>query len=227
MLATAPISLKSLALALPLRHRSRRSALHAVLTCLTLFFLASLAQAQMQFNGIAAVLPINGETLGAQDHAVADQAGNVYITDPTTNQVFKVDVHGNATVLISSTTLFNNIAMSGPDGIAIDLSGNLYIADTYNDRIISVPAGGTPTLLATGIIQPTNLAVDNYGDVYVSVTSQSAVIKLTPPTESVTPVTTSPYTLNNPQGIAVDINGAAYISQHWQHRVEPSSRCHR
>jgi sugar lactone lactonase YvrE len=219
MLATAPISLKSLALALPLRHRSRRSALHAVLTCLTLFFLASLAQAQMQFNGIAAVLPINGETLGAQDHAVADQAGNVYITDPTTNQVFKVDVHGNATVLISSTTLFNNIAMSGPDGIAIDLSGNLYIADTYNDRIITIPAGGTPTLLATGIIQPTNLAVDNYGDVYVSVTSQSAVIKLTPPTESVTPVTTSPYTLNNPQGIAVDINGAVYIADTGNARV--------
>jgi hypothetical protein len=78
-----------------------------------LFLLASLSHAQMQFNGIAGVLPINGETLGAQDHAVADQIGNVYITDPTTNQVFKVDIHGNASVLISSSMLFNSTPLNG------------------------------------------------------------------------------------------------------------------
>jgi sugar lactone lactonase YvrE/protein involved in polysaccharide export with SLBB domain len=219
MSCTSSISRKSHLASFLKRLAGRRIALHAIVACLMFFFLASASHAQMQFNGIAGVLPINGETLGAQDHAVSDQQGNVYITDPTTNQVFKVDVHGNATVLISSSTLFNGVAMSGPDGIAVDLSGNLYIADTYNDRIITLPAGGTPTLLAVGIIQPTNLAVDNSGDVYVSVTSLSEVIKLTPPTESATSVTTSPYTLNSPQGTAVDISGAVYIADTGNARV--------
>jgi len=222
MPATASIALKSLVPASSQQHRSRLFRPHTALACLMLFLLASLSHAQMQFNGIAGVLPINGETLGAQDHAVADQIGNVYITDPTTNQVFKVDIHGNASVLISSSMLFNSTALNGPNGIAIDLAGNLYIADTYNDRIVTVPAGGTPNLLPLNggsLAQPTNLAVDTYGDVYVSFLSLPEIAKITPPLGTITPVATAPYVLSNPQGLAVDLSGALYIADTGNARI--------
>ena len=226
MFLTSSSSRKSLLPAFPQQLPARLFTPHTVLAGLMLFLLASLAHAQIQFNGISGVLPINGETLGAQDHAVADLAGNVYITDPTTNQVFKVDVHGNATVLISASTLFNGVGLSGPDGIAVDSLGNLYIADTYNDRIVTIPAGGTPTLLTvTGanLALPTNLAVDPAGNVYVSLSALGYVYKIAIPAGTVTTVATSPYTLNTPEGIAVDISGAVYIADTGNQRVLKSS----
>ena len=141
------------------------------LACLLLLGFAPSVSAQMQFDGLASVLVINGETLAGQNHSVVDPAGNLYISDPVNNQVLKVAVDGTASVLIPSTTTINGTPMSGPAGLALDNAGNLYVADTYNDRIVFLPPGGTPTLLAIhlgNVLQPTNLAVDASGNVWTA-----------------------------------------------------------
>ena len=125
-------------------------------------------QAQVQFNGVAGVLPVNGEILGSGDHAAADPFGNVYIADPQTNQVFKVAPNGAASVAISNTALFNGLPLSGPGAIATDHNGNVYVADTNNFRVIYLPAAGTPTVLFTlaSGVNPAAIAVDYAGDLY-------------------------------------------------------------
>ena len=192
------------------------------LACLFLLGFAPRVSAQMQFDGLASVVQISGETLAGQNHSVADPAGNLYISDPVNNQVLKVTAEGVGSVLIPSSTLINGTAMSGPAGLALDNTGNLYVADTYNDRIVFLPPGGTPTLLAisvANVVQPTNLAVDAAGNVYVSMFANQGIYEISPPNGNVTVVATAPYTLSNPQGLAVDTTGALYIADTGNARV--------
>ncbi len=77
--------------------------------------------------------------------------------------------------------------LNAPLAVAVDASGNLYIADTYNQRIRKVDTSGTITTVAgngqggtfggysgdggpaTGaeLAQPTGVAVDASGDIYI------------------------------------------------------------
>ena len=89
------------------------------LACLLLLGFAPSVSAQMQFDGLASVLVINGETLAGQNHSVVDPAGNLYISDPVNNQVLKVSAQGIGSVLIPAATLINGTPMSGPAATAI------------------------------------------------------------------------------------------------------------
>ncbi len=50
----------------------------------------------------------------------------------------------------------------------MDGLGDIYVADTNNQRVVEVSASGTQTTVGTGLLAPTNLAVDAAGDVYVA-----------------------------------------------------------
>jgi len=212
-----PARLKILSFAFAIR----LVAVQCALACLFLLGFAPRVSAQVQFNGVAGVLATNGVVLGAQDHAAADPFGNVYITDPGTNQVFKVAPGGTASVWISNTAQFNGVPLNGPGAVATDHNGNVYIADTNNYRIISAPSGGAPvvlTVLASGVI-PAALAVDFSGNVYVCEQNTNNVIEIQIPSGPPLGIGVSPLTLSNPQGVAVDYTGAIYIADTGNGRV--------
>ena len=131
----------------------------------------------------------------------ADAGGNLYIADTANNCVLKIDSGGNVskvaggggtncpTSSAGSATKFNQ-----PGGLALDPSGNLIIADASNNCVLSVNTStgtvtkiggnGAPsscatsgTATATGM-NPTGVAVNSAGDVFISDTNKSCLRKI-------------------------------------------------
>src|SRR5271157_1921422 len=82
-----------------------------------------------------------------------DAAGNVYIADPSANDIFKIDTSGNLTIFAGvgypteHANEYNNEPATGagldaPTGVAVDPKGIVYIADTVNYMIRKVIATG-------------------------------------------------------------------------------------
>jgi len=125
-----------------------------------------------------------------------------------------------------------------PYGMAVDSSGNVYVADRGNAVIRKItPAGVVTTIAGTaGVVgsvdgtgtaalfnDPSGLAVDSTGNVYVADTGNNTIRKITPAGVVSTPVGTPgtsgsadgtgpAATFSNPYGVAVDGSGNLYVT---------------
>ncbi len=138
---------------------------------------------------------------------VIDTASNLYIAD-TPNSVRKVSNGIIATVAGNYSNNFvlgdegpaTSASLYQPNGLAFDTSGNLYIADTMDCRIRKVSAGGTITTIAgigaggygtrggfsgdgglatsAALNQPTGVAVDGNGNVYIADFANNRIRKI-------------------------------------------------
>ena len=147
-----------------------------------------------------------------------DAFGNLYIADSGNNRVRKVAV---STGVISTLLGGGNITLSQPTGVAADVSGNIYIADTGNNLVRKYSNGVTTTVagaVSGGIAQysgvatqtllsePTGVAVDASGNLYIADYGNNLVRKVT------SGALTSPLTVSGPVGIAVDAAGDFFVT---------------
>lgn len=99
----------------------------------------------------------------------------------------------------------------------MDKAGRVYVADTGNNRVLKLPPGSTSqeVLPFTGLKDPSGLAADEQGAVYV--TDGSRVVRLEPRSnqQSVVPVTGLGYT----RGVAVDDAGNVYVTDYGNDQV--------
>ncbi|MDR2208970.1 MAG: hypothetical protein LBE22_08380 [Azoarcus sp.] len=134
-----------------------------------------------------------------------DAAGNLYVTDGKNRaNIRKIAPNGEVSTLVGGVKGFADGAGSGarfyePLGIAIDVAGNLYVADYGNNRIRKVtPAGEVSTFAGSGATviteegfadgmgsaaqfnQPTNIAIDATGIIYVADTWNHRIRRITP-----------------------------------------------
>ena len=184
-------------------------------------------------GGQANVAGINGPT-----GLALDSAGNVYIADTRNNLVRKVDKNGVITSYIGATGPTAG-RLNSPTGLWIEASGALYVADSSNRRIIkyannvfTVVAGtgtagfggdGGPAVKAL-LSNPTGLAGDASGSIYVGDSNNSRIRKITPDGNIVTiagkggssytgdggPATSAG--LSFPRGVAVDSSGNVFFA---------------
>ena len=121
-----------------------------------------------------------------------DSLGNVYVADGWNYRIRKIDPDGVVTTVAGDGTkgyadgTGTGAQFSDPRGIAIDSSGNIYVTDddsyTSSCRIRKITSAGVVTTLAGGGYgyadgtgtgaqfnqQPSGIAVDSDGNVYVS-----------------------------------------------------------
>jgi uncharacterized repeat protein (TIGR01451 family) len=137
-----------------------------------------------------------------------DGNGNLFIADTNNERIRRVDgtTHIITTVAGSEDPFAGsfggnggaatNARLNGPEGVAVDANGNLFIADTSNGVIrevsastgnISTIAGGASALgcpsgpsSGAGFANPTSIAVDANGNVFVSDQNLQIVCKITP-----------------------------------------------
>lgn len=133
-----------------------------------------------------------------------------------------------------------------PKGLALDGVGRLYVADSTNHRIRVIDSNGIITTLAGSgrpgfggddgpptqaqLLRPSAVAVDALGDVYIADTGNHRIRRVS--NGIITTVAGNSRvgfggnggpadlaTLNNPEGVAVDMFGAVYIADTRNHMV--------
>jgi sugar lactone lactonase YvrE len=184
-----------------------------------------------------------------------DRSGNIFVADTGDNIVRRIAADGIITTVAGNGTQGSlgdglpgtDAQLNRPFGVALDASGNLYIADTDSDRVRRVTPDGTilpfagtglPGALGDGgsalratLHQPTGLAVDQAGDVFIADTFNNRVRRVAPNGTITTfagggppgalgdggPATAA--TLNQPLDVAVDGNGDVLIADSGDGRV--------
>jgi len=173
-----------------------------------------------------------------------DAQGNLYVADFGNNVIRKITPAGivstyagtglpgyrngaadsaHLTGSSDSLAVFNH-----PQGIAVDAAGNVFVADRGNNVIREIyPSGRTRTVAgnkvkgfidATGanafFNNPTGVAVDGSGNIYVTDQGNSALRKVNSTTQVVTTLAGNPVQvslLNLPSAITIDKQGNLYI----------------
>ena len=133
--------------------------------------------------------------------------------------------------------------MTIPTGVAVDSSGNVYVADNGNHRIRKITSAGEVTTLAGSgtdghhdaagtaaqFNNPTGVAVDSSGIVYVADTRNHSIRKIT--SEGVVSTfagsgtagfangTGTEAQFNYPTGVAVDSSGNLYVADNNNNRI--------
>ncbi len=153
--------------------------------------------------------PATKATLSLAAGVSADSAGNVYVADTGNNRIRKIATNGTITTFAgpgsTSGILGDNgpatsATLGAPQDVLADSLGNVYIADTGHSRVRKVTPDGTITTVAgngnasnvtgfTGdggpataavIGEPSGLALDGAGNLYIVDRFHSTVRKVTP-----------------------------------------------
>ena len=179
-----------------------------------------------------------GASLYSPSSVAVDSNGNLYIGDSGLRMVWKVDTQGDISPVVATIQSAY---------VAVDAAGNLYVADgsqtvrkvDTNGGVTTVAGNGKPgfsgdTQLATSaqLQNPSGIALDSAGNLYIADTSNARVRKVdltgiittvagngtwgVPVNGSV--ATSSP--LGYPNGVAVDSFGNLLIADGEVHRVD-------
>jgi serine/threonine protein kinase/sugar lactone lactonase YvrE len=159
-----------------------------------------------------------------------DHTGNVYVAEFASDTIRKISPEGSVSLLAGSPgnpgwkdAKGDNAHFRNPWSVAADKEGNVYVADKDNfvirkvtpDGRVSTPAGkpGVPgssdgSRDAARFRDPHDIAVDGFGNVYVTDTAGQSVRKIS----AFGDVTTITRELSNPESIAVDALGTVYVT---------------
>ena len=183
-----------------------------------------------------------------------DSNGNVYVADQNNNIIRKITPAGvvstwagTAMVTGSADGTVLVATFDSPGGVATDSSGNVYVADQNNSTIRKISTLGVVTTLAgtAGVIgstdttggapsfnNPTGVATDSAGNVYVADSGNHTIRKITPDgvvstlagsvgvagSDNGDGVTTVA-SFNNPTGVATDSVGNVYVADQNNHTI--------
>ncbi|MBI4478483.1 MAG: hypothetical protein HY651_00505 [Acidobacteria bacterium] len=186
---------------------------------------------------------------------VVDGSGNLYIADRDNQRVRRVSPDGIITTVAGNGQYgFSGdgvqataTRLASPAGLAIDGSGNLYIADLNNHRVRNVDTNGIITTYAgdgvagfagdgglatsASMKQPSGVAIDSSGNLYIADSSNLRVRMVSPAGLMSTvagtgvdgsagdggPATSA--TLGFPYAVAVDAAGNLYIGGAFNGRI--------
>lgn len=173
-----------------------------------------------------------------------DSSGNVFVADTPNHTIRKITSSGEVTTVAGVAGVYGstdgtgtNARFNQPTGVALDNSGNVYVADTWNNKIRKITSSGEVTTFAGAgggwgsndgsgssakFNQPTGVAVDSDGNVYVADGGNHTIRKVSNAgvvttfaglagSSGSTDGTGNAARFNRPTGIAVDKNGNLFV----------------
>ena len=198
--------------------------------------------------------PATSVVLTAPGGVAVDPAGNIFIADlarqiicevsARTGQLFMV-AGGGTNVPTATPMPALSVSLDSPNGVTVDSADNIYIADTVENLIEEVYAasgqivrvagrtdgqGNAPSnvptpAIAAALDQPTNVAVDTAGNIYIADYGNNLVEKVSKATNQIvvvagggtdtpgsTAISATSALLNNPFALALDSAGNLYLS---------------
>jgi NHL repeat len=185
-----------------------------------------------------------------------DSAGNLYIADFYNNRIRKVTPAGIISTVVGYGTYgfagdgggATKAWLEGPTAVAVDAKGDLFVADEGNDRIREVTPAWTEITTVAGdgiqgdtgdggpgstaeIDDPTGLAVNAAGDVFIADSVNNKIRELSP-TGTITTFAgngtagfagdggpAADAELSSPTGVAVDAAGDVYVADTGNDRI--------
>jgi len=168
---------------------------------------------------------------GNVDSLAFGPRGSVYFSDTTNNKIWKMSPSGVVTTFAGSGAMGDrngpaNVAtFKTVAGLTVDQEGNVYVADLTGNQIRKIsPSGMVSTLAGSGLkgdadgigksasfYQPSDVAVDPKGNIYVSDAGNNKIRKITPSGDVSTVVISGADSMIC-AGVAVDIHGNIYVS---------------
>lgn len=186
----------------------------------------------------------------AVDVAIAvDNAGNLYVADPSESCIRKISPAGAVLLEIGCPSDTNGpaVRLAGPHGIALDGAGNLFVADSGANRIRRISTDGTVTVVAGSgragysgdgsaalraqLNFPTDILVNAAGEIYIADTLNHCIRKVAADgiISTVAGSAISGFSgdggsaveakLSRPHGLALDAAGDLYIADTANNRV--------
>jgi sugar lactone lactonase YvrE len=171
-----------------------------------------------------------------------DSAGIIYVADTQNHRIRKIDINSNVTTLAGSTQGFANgqgaaAQFYTPSGLTVDSAGIVYVADYENHRIRKIDTSSNVTTLAGSIVgcndgqginaqfyQPTGVAVDSAGIIYVADYNNNRIRKIDINSNVTTLAGSGAFGFANgqgtaaqffqPFGVAVDSAGIIYVADY-------------
>jgi len=201
---------------------------------------------------------ISADSLNAPRAVAADSSGGLYIADYSNHRVLYYPSGSTTATRVygqggdfAANSLNNGgrsaDSLNNPRGVAVDGSGGLYVADYNNNRVLYYPSGSTTatrvygqanfTILtadttADSLVDPTGVAADSSGGLYVADTTNNRVLyyqsgsttasRVYGQLDFTTSAAASPPTANSlkgPTGLALNTNGGLYIADYSNNRV--------
>lgn len=170
-------------------------------------------------------------------------SGNVYVADYFNGAIRKIDTGNNVTTLTTTEgDPPSQAQFVHPSGIVVDSSGNIYVSNDLICNIKKITPEGVVTTVAGGsrgyadgngtdaqFSDPSGLAIDLSGNLYVADFSNSRIRKVTP--EGIVTTVAGDGTtgfadgngtnakFNKPTGIAVDSSGNLYVADYLNNRI--------
>ncbi|MFL6451826.1 MAG: Ig-like domain repeat protein [Bryobacteraceae bacterium] len=215
------------------------------------------------FNGDGG--PATSASLSYVYGVAVDGSGNIYIADTGNSRIRKVSAGTGVITTVAGKGSYEYSGDGGPatsaslsylSGVAVDGSGNIYIADTGNGRIRKVSADtgviitvagngsygdsgdggdGGPATIAS-LTDPSSVAVDGSGNIYIADTGNGRIRKVSADTGVIITVAgngsygysgdggpATSASLIYPRGVAVDGSGNIYIADTENHRIRKVS----
>src|SRR6185437_9853086 len=147
-------------------------------------------------------------------HGVAvDASGNIYVADTKNNRVLRVKANATAE---SADVEVLRLKVHEPVGVAVDARGIYVIdhgGDQHKSRLLKLPSGANTNqeeVSITDLDDPSGVAVNGAGDVYITDSRDHEVLKVPAGATNASPL---PFTdLAKPTGVAVDASGNIYVS---------------
>jgi uncharacterized protein (TIGR03437 family) len=199
--------------------------------------------------------PATAATLNTPTSMVFDAAGNLYFADSSNQRIRRIGTDGIITTIAGNGLegfsgdggFATSASMDFPLGLARDQAGNLYFADGNNNRIRKISAAGIiSTFVGNGsghfagdggmafsasINIPSDVAIDNAGNMYIADSGNNRVRKVDPSGIITTVAGTgtdgfsgdggpaSQAMLSFPWGVITDAAGAVYIADRVNSRI--------